>query len=113
LILASSPSSKDYHGARRLSMKSGQPGVYTFNHPGVETVKMPDGSIQKAAISRSAEQHANVRAVQNQRRKIRDIIPPASNNIKARLGLERILTLLTPRIPRIKIIFIRGIRGML
>ena len=24
-------------------------GVYMFNHPGVETVKMPDGSIQKAA----------------------------------------------------------------
>jgi hypothetical protein len=24
-------------------------GVYLFNHPGVETVKMPDGSIQKAA----------------------------------------------------------------
>jgi hypothetical protein len=24
-------------------------GVYIFNHPGVETVKMPDGSIQKAA----------------------------------------------------------------
>jgi hypothetical protein len=24
-------------------------GVYVFNHPGVETVKMPDGSIQKAA----------------------------------------------------------------
>jgi len=24
-------------------------GVYMFNHPGVETVKMPDGSVQKAA----------------------------------------------------------------
>jgi hypothetical protein len=24
-------------------------GVYVFNHPGVETVKMPDGSVQKAA----------------------------------------------------------------